>query len=193
MGMWVNENDNIIRIRSTSLKYAKDFIEKGSIKFNTPDTWSRYALEHGNGRGDSYEGTIAFCHYQDIERLNELEKKYNSRLIPSGIYTERYQNRILFKKYGSMHLPCFCLYILRVSNLDVPTETGKQKFNVSIPGSYFKDFADNKTQEEILELPECTSQQKLDTKFSISAMTTQIIRRLQYLHKSRGTALASDS
>lgn len=154
MGMWANGNDNVLRIRLTEAKYADAFMQKGSIKFNTPDAWARYAIEHGDGRGDSYEGTIAFCHYGDIEHLCELQSKYDPQLIPSAIYTEGYQGRILFKNYGSMHLPCFCLYLLRVADLDVPTEAGKQKFKVSIPGSYFKDFTDNKTQAEVLALPE---------------------------------------
>lgn len=76
MCAWMNPNDNILRIRLTEMQYAKAFIERGNIKFSTPESWVKYAESHGDGRGDAYEGTLAFCHCLDYERFLELEQKY---------------------------------------------------------------------------------------------------------------------
>lgn len=158
MNSWANENDSLLRIRLTEVKYADAFLQRGSIKFNTPSAWAEYAIDHGDGRGDFYEGTIAFCHYADIEHLCELKNKYTPQVVVGAKYrdlsTEIYRNRILFKDRRSMQLPCFCLYLFKVAALDVPVKEGKQKFKASIPGSYFKDFTDNMTLEEVSHLPE---------------------------------------
>ena len=48
-----------------------------------------------------------------------------------------------------MHLPCFCLYYLKNSMFICPKEPGIQKLKTSIPYSYFRDFADNMSPEEV--------------------------------------------
>ena len=53
-----------------------------------------------------------------------------------------------------MHLPCFCLYYLKNSMFICPKEPGIQKLKTSIPYSYFRDFADNMSPEEVQKLPE---------------------------------------
>ena len=146
---WVNPFETLFFLRCTSVKYAKDFIEKGSVKFGTPKAWEEAALKsHIIGRGDPYEGTIAFAHSMDIEHILELNIKYPN--------TDRlyYNNRTLFKRVRSMNLPCFCMYGLNIDQFNTPKQDGWQKVKAEIPASYFFDFVDNKTVEEVFNLPE---------------------------------------
>ena len=53
-----------------------------------------------------------------------------------------------------MQLPCFCLYVMKVSSFTPPEKAGKQRLRTSIPGSYFKDFVDNKSEDEVSKLPQ---------------------------------------
>lgn len=158
MNGWANTNDNILRMRLTENQYAKCFISKGTVKFSTPESWVEYAKDHGDGRGDFYEGTIAFCHKNDMERIFEFDDKYGTAklLNPNGrdLTKVEYKNRILYKDNRSMKLPCFCMYILKNEALKIPEKEGKQNFETSIPGSYFKDFANHMLPEDVAKLPE---------------------------------------
>ena len=62
-------------LRCTTQKYAKTFIEKGEIKFNTPQSWVTYEEKHGKGRGDVLEGAFACCNQWDIENLSKMRKR----------------------------------------------------------------------------------------------------------------------
>ncbi len=158
MCAWMNPNDNILRIRLTEMQYAEAFIERGNIKFSTPESWVKYAESHGDGRGDAYEGTLAFCHCLDYERFLELEQKYSPTTIlnPNAreLTKKVYKQRVLFKDKRSMQLPCFCLYVMKVSSFTPPEKAGKQRLRTSIPGSYFKDFVENKSEDEVSKLPQ---------------------------------------
>ena len=48
-------------------KDARPFFEKGRIKFGTPRSWVEWEKEHGNGRGDQFEGTLATFNIFDVE------------------------------------------------------------------------------------------------------------------------------
>lgn len=54
---WENPNAFFLTIRCMEKRYADSFIDHGCLKFNTPRSWEEYAEE---GRGDVYEGTLAF-------------------------------------------------------------------------------------------------------------------------------------
>ena len=69
MGEWARPNDFFVACRLTSSKYADSFLDTGSIKFNTPQSWIDYSKKYGDGRGDGYEGTLAFCDSFDFERI----------------------------------------------------------------------------------------------------------------------------
>lgn len=45
---------NFLTLRCTEVKYAYSFLEKGEIKFNTPQSWVNRAIEFGKGRGDKF-------------------------------------------------------------------------------------------------------------------------------------------
>lgn len=49
---WANPDEFTLAMRCTTVNYANKFIEEGSIKFNTSDSWVKYAITNGEGRGD---------------------------------------------------------------------------------------------------------------------------------------------
>lgn len=153
MDQWINPNENILRMRLTEVKYAEEFLKYGRVKFNSPESWVDYARKYGDGRGDFYEGTLAFCNMYDISKIKELHNKYNDCTSLSNNYRILkpviYKDRILYKDERSMRLPCFCLYLLKLDDFPVPTKIGEQELNITIDGSYFKDFVDNQTQEQV--------------------------------------------
>lgn len=146
---WAEPNNFSMVFRCTTVEFAENFLEKGQIKFNTPESWVKYAEQHGDGRGDFLEGTIALSHNLDIEHLVEINKKYE--YLPD-LMRIPYKNRVLLKSHNDMELPCYCFYILKNSMFEAPIESGKQKLNTTVPPEYFRDFADKKTLEEINEL-----------------------------------------
>lgn len=148
---WAEPNNFSMVFRCTTVEFAENFLKKGQIKFNTPQSWVKYAERNGNGRGDFLEGTIALAHKFDIEHLVEINKKYEH--IPDLIRIP-FENRILLKRDRDMLLPCYCFYILKHSMFEPPTKSGKQKLKTAIPPDYFKDFADNIKPDEINGLEE---------------------------------------
>lgn len=146
---WLNPYETLFFLRCTSVKYAKEFIERGSIKFGVPRTWEEIAFSSRIiGRGDPYEGTIAFSHIYDVDNLKALNDKY------PDAERKLYKKRTLFKRTRSMNLPCFCLYGLNIAQFSIPRKEGWQKVEAEIPASYFSDFVDHKTIEEISMLPD---------------------------------------
>ena len=145
MNEWLNPNESYIIVHSTSVRYARSFIEKGQIKFGTPKEWEQYV---SIGRGDPYEGTQAFANVFDPDNILQLNKKYpdSERMVCNG--------RTLFKNKRSMKLPCFCMYALKMGDFTSPTKEGWQKVSAEIPASYFDDFVDHKTKREIEKEPE---------------------------------------
>src|SRR5690625_6076126 len=119
MGEWAKPNDFSIVCRLTSSKYADSFLDTGSIKFNTPQSWIDYSKTYGDGRGDVYEGTLAFCGSLDVERISELIGKYESGCVlnPNSrpLLKEVSGERLFLKDERSLKLPCFCVYIIKNS------------------------------------------------------------------------------
>lgn len=157
MGEWAKPNNFFAVFRLTSAKYADSFIDTGSIKFNTPQSWIDYFKEHGNGRGDGYEGTLAFCNIFDGEYIYNLTQKYDSNctLNPNTrpLLKEISGERLLLKDKRSLVLPCFCMYIMKTSLFPCPDSEGKHRVTADIPASYFRDFSDNLLPEDINKLP----------------------------------------
>lgn len=145
-GIWENPDDFKLSFRSTTSKYADAFIEKGSIKFNTPKSWVEYSIKNGEGRGDRLEGTRALCHMLDIKNLVVLKEKYQS--CPE-LDRMSYKNKLYLKNKRTMELPCFCFYIMKNRMFEIPSEEGMHTMNTNLPASYFRDFMDDKTPDEI--------------------------------------------
>jgi len=148
--VWDKPNDFYCVFRCTTIEFAIQLMEFGRIKFNTPTSWVEYAMKFGDGRGDLYEGTVAFCHLLDIDRVIELNKKYNGECFSKTILG----NRLFFKSRFSMGLPCYCFYILKIDKFECPGKVGIQKIETDIEATYFRDFADNKTPREVDQLSE---------------------------------------
>ncbi|MGE4214433.1 MAG: hypothetical protein AB7E42_06615 [Anaerotignaceae bacterium] len=157
MGKWAKPNGFSVVFRLTTSKYADDFINKGSIKLNTPQSWIDYSKKFGDGRGDSCEGTLAFCHMFDIEHKNELTQKYGSNCILNptsrSLLNETKGQRLFFKDKRSLQLPCFCMYIMKNNLFPCPDSAGKHRITADIPASYFRDFSDNSLPKDIKTLP----------------------------------------
>jgi hypothetical protein len=147
---WYQPNNFFLSMRCTEAQYAKNFIDKGQIKFNTPQSWVDWELSNGKGRGDLREGTIAYCDMWDSVKVAEFYEKYKSGEFIARII----DNRIHIKRKRSMNLPAFCFYILKHSQFQCPSKTGRQKMVTEIPASYYRDFADNMTPEQVDALPD---------------------------------------
>ena len=153
MGTWANPDAFTVAFRLTTAQYANAFVNCGSVKFNTPQSWIDYYSEHGNGRGDIYEGTLAFCEKYDTEHLQMLVQDYSSPLVLNvknrPIVFSIARDRLLFKDARSLQLPCFCVYIMKNSLFQCPDHAGKYRTSAVVPASYFRDFADNAIPEDI--------------------------------------------
>jgi hypothetical protein len=148
---WISPNNFTVVFRCTNRKYAKTFLELGEIKFNTPKSWVDYANSNTEGRGDKLEGTMAISNSLDFKNIVCLNKKY---MKYSDIIREKYGLYTYLKRDRDMKLPCFCFYILKNSMFECPNSEGFHKLDTIIPASYFRDFSDNMTKEEVDNLPD---------------------------------------
>lgn len=184
MGEWAKPNDFSIVCRLTSSKYADSFLDTGSIKFNTPQSWIDYSKKYGDGRGDGYEGTLAFCGSLDVERISELIGKYESGCVlnPNSrpLLKEVSGERLFLKDERSLKLPCFCVYIMKNSLFPCPDSAGKHKVTAEIPASYFRDFSDNLLPDEVEKLP-LEDQPALITIFNFNEFKNRLYKALRKL------------
>lgn len=148
---WNRPDDFFLTFRCMKQEYGHPFFEKGQIKFSTPYSWVEYEKKHGNGRGDQLEGTLATFNIWDIDNAVPILKKYNSAY--SDIEPFRVNDRCYLKKHSDMELPCLCMYYLKYNMFPCPNTAGIHELQCEIPASYFKDFADNLTPEDIETLP----------------------------------------
>jgi len=139
-----------ITFRCTEVKHAKNFVDKGQIKFGTPQSWVDWELRNGKGRGDLLEGTVAYCNIFDVEQISKFHQKYSS----SETENLTLGNTIYMKRKRSMNLPVFCFYILKDESLKITPKEEKQDIETIIPYSYFRDFADDMSPEQIDKLSE---------------------------------------
>lgn len=141
---WKNPNDLILVLRCTTLEFAKDLVNLGQIKFSTPKSWEQYGKQ---GRGDIYEGTLAYSSKFYPSQYEKLIAKY------SNTCTYELPNRILIKNRRDMQLPCICFYGLKTDAFSPPQNEGRNRISTYIDAKYFRDFADNASPAEIAALP----------------------------------------
>lgn len=148
---WDNPNEFTMVFRCTRKDYAEALVNKGILKFNSPESWVNEAELNGEGRGDRLEGTIAAYSLNDINTFIKLYDKYKMHsdlfITPIGEYG-------YLKRRNVMKLPCYCFFILKNSMFDCPSTEGRHRLKTTISGSYFRDFANNLEPEEAEKLPE---------------------------------------
>lgn len=148
---WGNPDDFMMAFRCTKKEFAESFVNKGAIKFNSPESWVNEASVKGEGRGDRLEGTIAACNHSEIENFSQLYQKYKKY---NDLFCTVIDDVAYFKRKKVMNLPCYCFYILKNSMFTCPNEEGKHRLKTTVPSSYFKDFANNLEPEQEEKLPE---------------------------------------
>lgn len=172
---WGNPDSFVLTLRCTERRYARDFVNNGSIKFSKPRVWAESGFNIVDGRNDSLEGVVAACYLYDLQQLEQLDKKYPKTVSDRIIIG----SRLYFKLKRSMELPCFCLYILKNRMFDLLPSPGTHKFETEISAEYFRGFAHNMTIEQV----ELLSDEKKPAVIAISDFD-EFYKRLQnYLYK----------
>lgn len=150
---WQFPNNILSAFRCTEVQYANEFLKNGSIKFNSPNNWVKYAKERTEGRGDLLEGIFAYYNIADIENMVKINKKYEAYDKKNQLIRERIGDKIYLRLNRSMELPCYCFYLLSMDKFPCPKNTGEIFIEHTIPPSYFRDFADLKTMKQAKLLP----------------------------------------
>lgn len=150
MNTWKNPNDFGLAVITTKQCFAQDFLSKGRVKFNSPENWVLESRLNGQGRGDIFEGILAFCSINDKDTKKAIQRDCASGLksgrIVENLSQSIEENRIFFRDPSVMNLPCYCFYTLKYDLFEVPRTTGKQTLKTKIPASYFADFATNSSK-----------------------------------------------
>lgn len=146
---WLNPNSFSLCFRISEEKYAEAFLERGSIKFGTPQKWVDYARTKGTGRGDLFEGATAGFHCLDIEHYSDLQNKYPA----DQISCLEFDGTIYVKRTLAMNIPCFCVYVLKNSMFPCPSQDGQNVLCTQIGSKLFTDFAGDITEEKFQSAP----------------------------------------
>ena len=146
---WKFPDNFLAAFRCTEVRYAESFIENGIIKFNTPNSWVKYAKEQTEGRGDLLEGTIAAYSNNDIASMIKLNNEYSKY----DLIREFVKDKVYLKLKRSMELPCYCFYRLKMDMFQCPGAIGENTIECEIPAKYFRDFSNQMSVEQINTLP----------------------------------------
>ncbi len=140
-GVSTDFSPTIMLLRCTEKKYAKSFVEKGTIRFGTPNEWRKIKKE---GQGDRLEG----C-YSSVTNIDGAEPFLLSLRDNSFYEYIEELNKYCFFDNEILKQRSFCLYGLNKSLFSqVHTDNFLNKIKIGIiPHSYFQDFT-NVTQEE---------------------------------------------
>ncbi len=142
---WVEPDEVFECIVSLKKKFANGFLERGIIKFNSPSNWEKYAIENTTGRGDILEGSYAAYPYDSEWSRISLQNKYtDSRVLPV-LY--KGSNLLHLKHKESMHLPCYCFYILRNKDFIINQTPNGYEAKAVVPCRYFRGLEDGRNWE----------------------------------------------
>jgi hypothetical protein len=139
------ENNILWLIRCTKYEYAKQFLDEGIIKFNTPFNWIELEKSEGKGRGDILEGIYATSPIHDFNKKIILQK------LRKNVISEQFQGNTFFRVSTILDIPCFSLFVLSDSSFsnNFFTETNKFAVTTKLITKYFNDFSNYKTRAEI--------------------------------------------
>ena len=144
-GIWDESVKYFEFMRFTSQKYAKAFIENGSIRFGTPNEWVAYAKKPGM-RGDKKEGTLLSIPENQSYSVAEINRLYGG----DGAVIQNHENgKLVFRNKRHMDLPGFCFYLLKNKIEDEAVEMEQH-----VSGKMFTDFTKEQSTEDISKLAE---------------------------------------
>lgn len=146
--MWKNSNQPIIIWRSAELQYNEKLLSEGNVRFGTAQKWVDWENERGQGRGDLLEGVFAACSLDDYAMVRQLYGKYKD------VEPKSYPPLVYYRRNRTMNLPCLCFYIVRAGAFECPDEEGVHGVTTNIPATYYRDFADQMSPEDVERLPQ---------------------------------------
>ena len=144
----MSENNILWLIRCTKYQYAKDFIDSGTIKFNTPEYWIEVEKKEGKGRGDIQEGIFASAPAYDFNKRLLYHK------IRDNVVTENSSGNVIFRTSDILSIPCHSLFVLTENSFSSNyfVETNQFANTTKLVTKYFNDFYSLKSREEIDKL-----------------------------------------
>lgn len=138
-------------IRCTNVYFGRLLLEKGSVKFKTPQEWVNLAIENQKeGRGDLLEGVFSAANPHNLINVYRNANRY-ADVMPC--YLEQY-GLVYYRRKSIMELPCFCFYISKIEDFEIDSSEEKEIYRKIIPPNYFTDFTDYKTEQEVLAISE---------------------------------------
>lgn len=142
------DNNILWLIRCTKHEYAKQFLDEGVIKFNTPFNWIELEKSEGKGRGDLLEGIFASAPTHDFNKRMVLYK------LRENVITEQCSANVVLRSEKILDIPCFSLFVLSENSFsnNFFIETNKFANTTKLVTQYFNDFSNFKTREEIESL-----------------------------------------
>lgn len=145
---WAYPNEYFAIFRCTKAKHANNLVNRGTVMFNCAKAWADMEKKNGKGQGDLYEGVFAACRILDVPSILYYCQQYND------VETEGDGKLVYFKRKSVMQMPAFCFYMLKTNFFNCSGKEGIQTLSTTIPGTYFQDFANGMTLDEIMLIDE---------------------------------------
>lgn len=131
---------------SMQRKYAKGFLENGTIKFGCPKKWIDEAAKSPPGRADIQEGVFAAYSLDDqngiIQGLKENRGSYHIRLQSS------HSDLVYLVDSKVIELPTYCMYTIRFRDFKIYPRGDKYIAHAHIPFRYFRALGNGKSWEQ---------------------------------------------
>ena len=132
-------------------KYAKGFIEKGTLRFGCAKEWIDHANKYATGKGDIQEGVFAAYELDDLngvlEGLKDNPGSHHIRLKSS------HSDLVYLVNDKTISLPTYCFHTLRFGDFKMGCEEGKLFISVFLSPRYFQGMADGNSWLKENELP----------------------------------------
>ena len=150
---WLNPEEIFACIVSLKRKYAQDLLDKGIMKFNSPENWIKYAIENSTGRGDVLEGNFETIKIPHSNKNFRWENHYSENICVA-ITKDFGYNLLHLKNQDVIKLPCYCFYIIRNKDFKIQLRDKRLIASAEIPSRYFRGLEDGRTWLEEQNLDE---------------------------------------
>lgn len=150
---WEKPEEVYACVISLKKKYAISLLQKGVLKFNSPENWVKYAMETAIGRGDLLEGS--FKAIAVLEEQKDFSYTHND-VRPVHIMGIKHPGYDLlhFKDVDVIKLPCYCFYLLKNKDFSLEANGVHVTARASIPARYFRGLEDGRSWLEEQKLDE---------------------------------------